>query len=139
MILNKFFFKKVGGMINHRDKEIRAGLINAEEAGRKLNQAENEKQSIIHDARSQGQSLIAAAMVKAEATARDISLKAEHDADILKDKLNKDIESATDKAMDDVVARTPALVKSILHKILSDNMTIEINNAYIKDIIKSKS
>ena len=134
-ILNKFFFQKIGKIVSHRDKEIRTGLINAEDAGRKLHQAENEKQIIIHDARVEGQAIIGAAISKAEATARDITLKAKHDGDTLRDKLNKEIDDATDKAINDVALRTPALVKSVIYQVLNDHMTVDINSAYVKDLI----
>ncbi len=138
-ILNKFFFQKINKVVAHRDKEIRAGLINAEEAGRKLHQAENEKQSIILSARVEGQSIIAVAISKAEATARDITLKAKHDGDTLRDKLNKEIDEATDKALDDVAGRTPSLVKSIIHQVLRDHMTADINSAFVKSLIRKET
>ena len=137
-ILNKFFFKKINKIVTTRDNKIRAGLIHAEEAGRKLHKTESDSQDIIRNARAEGQVIIASARTKGEAVARDISLKAEHDSEVLKDKLKSDIANATDKANADVAMRTPELVKIVLLQVLGDNLNIEIDKSYIKSLITKK-
>ena len=47
LILNKFVFKKLGKVIDQRDDLIRKGLQNAEEAGKMLHTAEEEKMKIL--------------------------------------------------------------------------------------------
>ncbi len=137
-ILNKFFFKKIGHTIAERDEKIRRGIADAHEAEYKLTQAESEKKDILHKAKIESHDIVSAATGKAEAAARDIILKSEHEAEGLRSKLKSDIANATEKAYDEVSSQTPELVRSVIKSILKDQITVEINAAYVQNIIKSK-
>lgn len=132
LILNKFVFKKLGKVIDQRDDLIRKGLQNAEEAGKMLHTAEEEKMKIVHDAKVEAKALIDAGTSKGESVARDISLKAQHDADALRGRLSDEIKNAKDSVEEEFSKSAPAHIANILESILGKNINPEINQDFIK-------
>ncbi len=132
LILNKFVFKKLGKVIDQRDGLIRQGLQNAEEAGKMLHTAEEEKMKIVHDAKVEAKALIDAGANKGESIARDISLKAQHDADALRDKLSSQIKSAQSEVENEFATLAPAHIANILESIMGKNMNAKIDEEFIK-------
>lgn len=131
-ILNKFFFKKISNAVDQRDNLIRKGLLDAEEAGKRLLTAEEEKMRIVHDAKVEAKELIDSGVLKGESIARDISLKAQHNADALRDRLSSEIQNAEAAVEAEFASLAPKHIANILESILKKNISQEINQDYIK-------
>ena len=131
-ILNKFFFAKIGKTITQRAALIKHGLKDAEEAGKSLRTAEEEKMRIVHDAKVEAKALIDAGVYKGEFLAKDIALKSQVEADALRDDLNSKIQNAKLEVENDFASLAPAHVANILEAVLKQNMSVELSEKFIK-------
>lgn len=138
LILNKFFFKKISKTIKERDSHIRKGLQDASNASKNLSEAEDKSRLLIGEAKVKSQGIINEAADHAESIARDIKLKAEHESESLKNKLKQAIGSAESKVIDQMSIAAPEMFKLAFAKILSDKVTSEVNEDYIKSILQQK-
>jgi F-type H+-transporting ATPase subunit b len=130
-LLNKFFFKKIGKILDERHNVIEHGLNQAREAELKLASAEEEKHTIIKSAHKEKETIVA----HAESLARDLALSIESDA-------QEGINARIEKLKQEEVAlattvekafalRAPRLVTSLYAKTLMKELTAEENNALI--------
>lgn len=135
-ILNKFFFKKVSKTIQDRNEMIKSGLSNAEDAEKKLKEAENQKSEIISLAKKDGESIVQKSAEKAENLANEIKTKAEKEADALRSDLKNAIENAKGKVEMDFAKEAPILLANMLKATLSKNLTEEEHNKMVTSLIK---
>ena len=130
-LLNKFFFKKIGKILDERHNVIEHGLNQAREAELKLASAEEEKHTIIKSAHKEKETIVA----HAESLARDLALSIENDAQegisARLEKLKQEeavLATTVEKAF---AERAPRLVTSLYTKTLMKELTAEENNALI--------
>lgn len=130
-ILNKFFFGKIGKVIQSRHDVIERGLSNASDAEKALANAEEEKTKIVKGAKKEGQEIISSAQINAEALAEDIRKSAEEEAEnrmklisIKEEKLKETVEKSFSE-------KAPELVAKLYAKTLAKEMTADENNAFI--------
>lgn len=136
-ILNKFVFGSIRKMIDERNSIIRDGLSNAEEAEKKLRDADKEKEEILFSARKEGEGLVANATEKAKATADMIVEKSEAEATRLRTQLESQIKNAKSEVENEFAKYAPALVADMLKSTLQKNMTAEDNAAFIARLTKT--
>lgn len=135
-ILNKFFFKSIGKTLDERKKKIVEGLTLREEAERDRQNAFAEKATILDGARKEEAKLLHEANQKAETLKSSLVAKAEKEATIIIEKaegefgrLKKDLHSEWQE-------KSPRLVAELAKKILGEKMAQDINEDYIKSLIK---
>lgn len=133
-LLNRFFFKKLGNIIQERKETIERGLRQASEAEKALSNAEEEKHILLSMAEKEGHNIIKEATRQAETMSTSIKEKTEKEVasrlEALKEKetsLEHDVEQAFSR-------KAPALVAKLFALTLSKEMTEEENNALISRI-----
>ena len=138
VLLNKFFFKKIGHTINERDAKIKSGLENAKRAEDNLANANKKGEAIIESSEIKASAILQDAANKGESLARDIKLKAEHEAESMREKLKRAIEESDDKAYRELANRAPELLSSIYKEILGNNIDKSIDEKFILATLKAK-
>lgn len=130
-LLNKFFFRKIGKTIDARQNIIENGLNQAHAGEKLLAAAEEEKKSIIQDARKERDAIVA----HGEALARDLATALEKEAqESISARMKKldeekaDLENSVEKAF---AEKAPHLVVSLYAKTLRRELTEEDNNKLI--------
>lgn len=130
-LLNKFFFGKIGKNIRERHDVIEHGLNQAREAEIKLNQADDEKNSIVRSAHKEKEAII----IRATATAHDLAHTIEQDAQLAINnrilKLQEEESLLSSKIEKEFALRAPFLVSALYAKTLKKELTAEENNALI--------
>ncbi|MFZ2151660.1 MAG: F0F1 ATP synthase subunit B [Minisyncoccia bacterium] len=135
-ILNTFFFKSMGKMLDERKKKIVEGLTLRDEAERDrknafaektaiLSQAREEETKFLQDAHEKAELLKTSLIAKAEKEAGDIVLKAEGELGRMKKELHNEWQE-----------KSPKLVIDLTRKILSEKFTQDVNETYIKSLVK---
>ncbi len=133
-LLNRFFFGKIGRVIDERKVVIEQGLQDSQEARRALLRAEDEKKDILGNARREGKGIVD----KAEQDAAELAESIRHDAE--KDRAEKmeallhkeaTLKESVEKAFGE---HTPELIAKLYAKTLSRDMTEAENNALIANM-----
>ena len=130
-ILNKFFFGKLGKVIDDRRDIIERGVSQASDAEKALLHAEEEKQHIINTAHKESHDIISLAEAKAISRAEGIFKEAEEEAQIRLGKLAEKERKVEDKVAKDWAERAPELVVKLYAKTLGKEMTASENDALI--------
>ncbi len=130
-ILNKFFFGKLGKVIQSRHDTIERGLSQAADAERALSHAEEEKKSIVNAAHKDAHDIVVKAEAHAIERADGIFKDAEEEAQIRLGKLaekERKVEAKVAKEWDE---QAPELVAKLYAKTLARELTESENNALI--------
>ena len=130
-ILNKFFFGKLGKVIQSRHDTIERGLSQAADAERALSHAEEEKKSIVNAAHKDAHDIVVKAEAHAIERADGIFRDAEEEAQIRLGKLaekERKVEAKVAKEWDE---QAPERVAKLYAKTLARELTESENNALI--------
>jgi F-type H+-transporting ATPase subunit b len=130
-LLNKFFFGKIGKVMETRQEAIEKGLSQAADAERALSHAELEKEAIINKAHKDGHTIIVKAEAHAIERAEGIFKDAEEEAQIRLGKLAEKELKVEAKMAKEWAERAPSLVAQLYAKTLAKEMTEADNNALI--------
>lgn len=130
-ILNKFFFGKLGKVIQSRHDVIERGLSQAADAERALAHAEEEKKSIVNEAHKEGHDIIVKAEAHAIERADGIFKDAEEEAQIRLGKLAEKERKLDAKLEKEWGERAPDIVAKLYAKTLAKEMSESENNALI--------
>ncbi|MFA5131819.1 MAG: hypothetical protein WC444_00650 [Candidatus Paceibacterota bacterium] len=130
-LLNKFFFGKIGKVIQTRHDVIEKGLSQASDAEKALASASEEKKKMIKEARKEGQDIVAAAEVNASALAESICKEAEDDAARKMESLAEKEANLKAHVEKEFAERAPAIVAKLYAAALSKEMTQTDNDALI--------
>jgi F-type H+-transporting ATPase subunit b len=130
-ILNKFFFGKIGKVINTRKSVIERGLLDSEEARKVLMNADEKKKEIIGEARKEGKGIIEKAQIDAESLATSIRHGAEKDREEKMESLVRKEENLKESVEKAFGEHTPELMAMLYKKTLLREMTEVENNALI--------
>lgn len=122
-LLDKFFFGKIGKVIENRHGVIERGLSQAADAERALSHAEQEKESIINKAHKDAHDVLVKAEAHAIERAEGIFKDAEEEAQIRLGKLAEKERKVEAKLAKDWEERAPMLVARLFTKTLSKEMT----------------
>lgn len=130
-ILNKFFFGKIGKVIQTRHDVIERGLSQAVDAEKALANAEEEKKKIVKDARFEGQSIMDEAKSSATAVAESIKKDAESEAQIKIAHLSEKEAKLKESVEKEFALRAPEVVAKLYAATLAKEMTASDNDALI--------
>ncbi|MCX6756769.1 MAG: hypothetical protein NTW35_01260 [Candidatus Nomurabacteria bacterium] len=130
-LLNKFFFGKIGKVIQTRHDVIERGLSQASDAEKALANAEEEKKKIVKDARVEGQSIMEEAKSSATAVAESIKKDAESEAQIKIAHLSEKEAKLKESVEKEFALRAPEVVAKLYAATLAKEMTASDNDALI--------
>lgn len=130
-LLNKFFFGKIGKVIETRQGVIERGLSQASDAERALAHAEQEKEIILNKAHKDGHDVIMKAEAHAIERAEGIFKDAEEEAQIRLGKLAEKELKVEARMAKEWEEKAPSLVAKLYAKTLSQEMNETDNNALI--------
>ncbi len=130
-ILNKFFFGKIGKVIQTRHDVIERGLSQASDAEKALAHAEEEKKKIVKEARKEGQEIIASAEVNATALAESIASEADAEAARKLEAIAEKEAKLKESVEKEFATRAPSIVAKLYATTLAKEMTEDDNNALI--------
>ncbi|HCC05848.1 TPA: hypothetical protein DEP94_00565 [Candidatus Nomurabacteria bacterium] len=130
-LLNKFFFGKIGKVIQTRHDVIERGLSQASDAEKALANAEDEKKKIVKEARVEGQSIMEEAKSSATAVAESIKKDAESEAQIKIAHLAEKEAKLKETVEKEFALRAPEVVAKLYAATLAKEMTASDNNALI--------
>lgn len=130
-LLNKFFFGKIGKVIQTRHDVIERGLSQASDAEKALANAEEEKKKIVKDARVEGQSIMEEAKSSATAVAESIKKDAESEAQAKIAHLSEKEAKLKESVEKEFALRAPEVVAKLYAATLAKEMTASDNDALI--------
>ncbi len=130
-LLNKFFFKKIGATIDTRHAIIEEGIRKAHEAKTKLEQAEEEKKSILISARKERDTIVLDAQSLAHELAKSVEQEAQASIDVRMAKIQEEEKNLRETVENNFQAQAPFLVAKLYAKTLMKELTEEDNNALI--------
>ena len=130
-ILNKFFFGKLGKVIQSRHEIIERGMSQASDAERALAHAEEEKKAIVNEAHKDAHDIVVKAEAHAIERADGIFKDAEEEAQIRLGKLAEKERKVEDKVAKEWAVRAPELVAKLYAKTLEKELTASENDALI--------
>lgn len=131
ILLNIFFFKKLGKVINERHDAIEQGLNNARDAEQALLSAHDEKATIIKSAHQEKGEMLKRAEDDAKKIVADRTIEAEREISAVKEKLaesERNLKSSVEQSFGE---QAPVLVAKLYAKTLAKNMTKDDNDALI--------
>ena len=141
LILKKFLFQPVMGIIESREKDIRENLAKGESAKQEGMSFKNEYESKLSTATEQGQEIVKQATLRAEQKEAEIVSNAKTEANAIRQKANKDVEQERQKVMNEIkndvsdialLAASKVIEKDIdksKHKELIDNFIKEVGES----------
>lgn len=135
-ILNKFFFKSLGTTLDERKKKIVEGLTLRDEAERDRKNAFAEKTEILSQARAEETKLLQAAHAKADALGKTVIAKAESDAEVIVAKAESELARMKKELHGEWREKSPRLIVELAQKVLSEKFTQDVNESYIKSLVK---
>ena len=135
-ILNKFFFKSLGKTLDERKKKIVEGLAFREEAERDRQNAFAEKSTILSQAREEETKLLQAAHEKAESLKSSLIANAEKEAEGIVAKAEGELGRMKKEFHSEWQEKSPKLIVDLARKVLGDKFTQDVNEAYIKSLVK---
>ncbi|RDY23569.1 ATP synthase F0 subunit B [Romboutsia maritimum] len=142
VVLKKLLFKPVLGIIEAREREIKANLDEGEKAkteGLALKQEYEEK---VSTAKTESQEIIKQATLRAEQKSEGILSTAKQEALNLKEKASKDVEQERQKVMNEIqteISEIALLAASkVIEKDLDKSKHEELINNFIKEVGEAK-
>lgn len=133
-LLQKFFFAKIRSTIEKRANIIEEGLNNAEVAANFLQQAETEKEKIVHNAKNEAKSILESAHTEGEEAKENLRKNAEEEISSRYQVLVKEEENIQARVENDFMKKAPLLVAKLYEKTMGEVMTEDKNNAFIANI-----
>lgn len=135
-ILNKFFFKSLGKTLDERKKKIIEGLTLRDEAERDRQNAFAEKSTILSQAREEETKFLQDAHTKAEALRVSLITNAEKEAQGIVAKAEGELGRMKKELHSEWQEKSPKLVVDLARKVLSEKFTQDVNEVYIKSLVK---
>lgn len=142
LILKKFLFQPVMGIIESREKDIRENLAKGESAKQEGMSFKNEYESKLSTATEQGQEIVKQATLRAEQKEAEIVSNAKTEANAIRQKANKDVEQERQKVMNEIkndISDIALLAASkVIEKDIDKSKHKELINNFIKEVGESK-
>ncbi len=135
-ILNKFFFKSLGKTLDERKKKIIEGLTLRDEAEHDRKNAFAEKTEILSQAREEETKLLQAAHAKADTLGKVVIAKAESEAEAIVTKAEGELGRMKKELHAEWQEKSPQLVVELARRVLSEKFTQDVNESYIKSLVK---
>lgn len=136
LVLWFFALKPLTKTMENRSKEIEKGLTDAEEAAKKLAQAEDDVKAEIIKAKNEAANILEAARKQAEESKQASVVKTKDEIEELIKKAKTQISSEKDNMISDVKGEVSDMIVVALEKILSSGLSKEMDKKYIEKVLK---
>jgi F-type H+-transporting ATPase subunit b len=135
-IIGYFILPKLKQTLEERTKKIKDGIAKSEEAEKTLLNAEVKSENILQNARGEQNKILSLA----EEKSKSIIEKSEVEAGKVKEEANLKLKNAEKdgfaSGVKDIEEKLPNFLKMLSSKAFDGKITPEINNEFIKNIIK---
>lgn len=142
VLLKKLLFKPVLGIMEAREKDIKANLAQGEKAKTEGISLKREYEEKLGSAKNEGQEIIKQATLRAEQKESEIISTAKQEAQSLREKASKDVEQERQKVMNEIkndISDIALLAASkVIEKDLDKSKHEELINNFIKEVGEAK-
>lgn len=136
-ILYKLGYKPILSFVKERQKKIEQGVVDAERAEQKMQQAEEAHKEAIARAHKEAQEILARSREQAEVQAQTVLAKTQDQARDIVSRAKKEIKEQQVLSQQEVKAEAASLVVGLTEKLLRKKMTVAADEAFIKDSLKN--
>jgi len=137
LVLHYFAWKPIKRKLQERDRVVKEGLSHARKAEASLKDAESEKGEIIAQAKRDALIIIEDAERERKKIVHDAHMQAEKHTSTMLEKAARDIEESRAVMEREVEAGAAELVTESVRKILKAEVTPEMNERIVKEIVKN--
>ena len=135
-ILNKFVFKSMSRTLATRRTKIEEGLAMREQAAQDLQNAFAEKAKIVASARDEESVMLASAHSKADTLRSEMLAKSEQEAKEIVQKAEGELGRMKRDLHNEWSDKAPRLVVALTEKILTQKFTQDVNEEYVRNLIR---
>lgn len=135
-LLSKFVFPVITRMIDDREKQIAEGQKAALAATKKAEEAENNIDQMMQEARAEASEVVTTAREQADKLLRDSQAKAKEQAERVVADAQADIEKQVNTARKALYNETIDLVGMATEKVTNAHMSAKVDDALISDALK---
>jgi F-type H+-transporting ATPase subunit b len=138
-ILYVVAFRRIGGVLEERRQRIEQGLVDAEQARRDRERAEQERLATLAEARREANEIVARAQRVAQET-RDADIAATRDElERMRVRATTEIESEKQKALSDLRSEVAELALAAAGKVVGESMTDQRQRRLVEDFLRESS
>lgn len=137
-VLKKLLFNRVNDFMDKRTEKIEKGLKDAEEAQKKLEKAELEKNEILRAAKKEGNEIVAMYKKQAEEEYNKIVANAMQESERMLEDTRLQLEAERENTINSIKEEVTELVLGASRKVLEKNVDNSDNRKLISEFISSK-
>lgn len=134
-ILYVVAFRRIGGVLEERRQRIEQGLVDAEQARRDRERAEQERLATLAEARREANDIVARAQRVAQET-RDADIAAtREELERMRVRATSEIESEKQKALSDLRSEVAELALAAAGKVVGESMTDQRQRRLVEEFL----
>lgn len=138
-ILYVVAFRRIGGVLEERRQRIEQGLVDAEQARRDRERAEQERLATLAEARREANEIVARAQRVAQET-RDADIAAtREELERMRVRATSEIESEKQKALSDLRSEVAELALAAAGKVVGESMTDQRQRRLVEEFLRESS
>jgi F-type H+-transporting ATPase subunit b len=135
-VLWKFAYGPVLAMLEKRQKKIEKGLVDADEAHKKLAESAELQKEILRKARTEAKDIVEKAREQAEKSKSEIAVESKAQAEKIIAGAKAEIEQEKQKTIAEIKAEIGGLVVAATEKIIDEKMDEKKDKELIEKVIK---
>lgn len=136
VILNFLVFKPLKKVITERKVKINQGLEDAQKAQAVLTEASSRKDELLSEAYKESQDILSKAKNQKKQVIESASKEASEEASKIRQNAVEEADMILKKADSDLSEKAATLVITGLEKVLKEKMSSDVNESYIKSVLK---
>ncbi|MBR2930296.1 MAG: F0F1 ATP synthase subunit B [Clostridia bacterium] len=135
ILMKKFLFGPIKGMIDKRQSEVDEMYTSAEEAERRAHELEAEYTERLSTAKEESEEIVRAAQRRAQLRSEEIIKEAEADADRIKERAGEEIELERIRAVNEIKDEVSEMAISIAEAVIERDISEEEHRSLIDSFI----
>lgn len=135
LILYKIGYKPILKFVQDRTNKIEAGLTNAKEAAKHLEEAKAEQEAMLVEARKEAQQILATANDQAKKQAEAFVEKSRNEAQAVIDKAKKDIRTEHEKMIQEAKSELSGLVILASEKLIKEKLDQAGDKQFVEKVL----
>lgn len=136
LILQKFAWKPIKQKIEERETAIKKGLSQAQEAEVELKKAEEEREEIIKQAKRDAALILEEVEKQRKDLLTDAQTKAEKEREAILHKAEQEVSAKEQEMVRALNEKSAELISRGVERMLQEEMTPEINERIIKNVVE---
>lgn len=137
VILRAILYKPLLNMLQTREKKIKEGVENAEQAALLLKKSESEREQIVKTARVESQAMVEAARTSGEKVRAELLAKAQEEAQHTITAGKNALETEKSKAFSEIKAAAADLILQATEKLMNEKMDAAKDGKLVKEALES--